>query len=54
MAATRPAKRIGENRASTQAGMFYFRRDRGSYLLTNDWGHFARLSEKDFKRLLAD
>jgi len=34
--------------------MFYFRRDRGSYLLTNDWGHFARLSEKDFKRLLAD
>lgn len=31
----------------------YFRQLGNNYLLTNDWGHHARLSIKDFQKFLA-
>jgi sulfatase maturation enzyme AslB (radical SAM superfamily) len=41
-------------RAGGKAAPFYFQRQRGGYLLTNDFGHFAKISDSDFQRLLTD
>jgi hypothetical protein len=56
MAIAAPAKKADATRREKAAGRnvtsLYFRRLNGRYLLTNDWGHHARVSAKDFRRLL--
>ena len=51
--ARKPKSKAAPGAKPRQAAMFYFLKKGDSYLLTNDWGHYANVSEADFRRLLA-